>query len=47
VLIEDNLGDGVLINDAVSRVPVPVNLHLALDGHQAVLMLSHPHFNQT
>ena len=34
----------VLIHDAVIRVPVPVNLHLALDGHQAVLMLSNPHF---
>ena len=34
----------VLIHDAVNRVPVPVNLHLALDGHQAVLMLSNPHF---
>lgn len=44
LLIEDNLGDAVLIRDAVSRVPVPVNLHLALDGQQAVLMLSNPHF---
>jgi CheY-like chemotaxis protein len=44
LLIEDNLGDAVLIHDAANRVPVPVNIHLALDGHQALLMLSNPHF---
>jgi chemotaxis family two-component system response regulator Rcp1 len=44
LLIEDNLGDAVLIHNAVNRLPVPVNLHLALDGHQALLMLSNPHF---
>jgi CheY-like chemotaxis protein len=44
LLIEDNLGDVVLIHDAVKRLSVPVNLHLALDGHQALLMLSNPHF---
>jgi len=44
LLIEDNLGDAVLIHAAVNRLPVPVNLHLALDGHQALLMLSNPHF---
>jgi CheY-like chemotaxis protein len=44
LLIEDNLGDAVLIHDAVNRVRLPVNLHLALDGHQALLMLSNPHF---
>jgi CheY-like chemotaxis protein len=44
LLIEDNLGDAVLIHDAIKRLPVPVNLHLALDGHQAMLVLSNPHF---
>jgi CheY-like chemotaxis protein len=44
LLIEDNVGDVVLIHDAVKRLPVPVNLHLALDGHQALLVLSNPHF---
>jgi CheY-like chemotaxis protein len=44
LLIEDNLGDAVLIRDVVNRLSVPVNLHLALDGHQALLMLSNPHF---
>jgi CheY-like chemotaxis protein len=44
LLIEDNLGDTVLIRDVVNRSSVPVNLHVALDGHQALLMLSNPHF---
>ena len=44
LLIEDNLGDVVVIHDAIVRLSVPVNLHLALDGHQALLMLSNPHF---
>jgi CheY-like chemotaxis protein len=44
-LIEDSLGEAVLIRDAVNRLPVPVNLHVALDGHQALLMLSNPHFH--
>jgi two-component system, chemotaxis family, response regulator Rcp1 len=44
LLIEDNVGEVVLIHDAVKRLPVPVNLHLALDGHQALLVLSNPHF---
>jgi CheY-like chemotaxis protein len=44
LLIEDNLGEAALIRDAVNRVRVPVNLHVALDGHQALLMLSNPHF---
>ena len=44
LLIEDNLGDIVLIHDAINRLSVPVNLHIALDGHQALLMLSNPHF---
>jgi len=44
LLIEDNLGDAVLISDAVNRLSMPINLHLALDGHQALLMLSNPQF---
>jgi CheY-like chemotaxis protein len=44
LLIEDNLGEVALIRDAVSGLSVSVNLHLALDGHQALLMLSNPHF---
>lgn len=44
LLIEDNLGEAILIRDAVNRLPVPANLHVALDGHQALLMLSNPYF---
>lgn len=45
LLIENNLGDAALIREAVDRLPMPVvDLHLALDGHQALLMLSNPHF---
>jgi len=43
-LIEDNLGDAVLIHAAFKGLSVLVNLHLALDGRQAVLLLSNPHF---
>jgi hypothetical protein len=32
LLIEDNLGDALLIRDAVNRLSLPVNLHVALDG---------------
>ena len=45
LLIEDNLGDVVLIHDAINRLSLPVSLHVALDGHQALLMLSNPHFH--
>jgi len=45
LLVEDNLGEAVLMHDAVNRLPVPVNLHVAMDGHQALLMLSNPHFH--
>jgi CheY-like chemotaxis protein len=44
LLIEHDLGEVVLIRDAVNRLTMPVNLHVALDGHQALLMLSNPHF---
>jgi two-component system response regulator len=44
LVIEDNLGEVVLIRDALSRLTMPVNLHVALDGHQALLMLSNPLF---
>ena len=45
LLIENNLGDAALIREAVDRLPMPVvDLHLALDGHQALLILSNPHF---
>jgi hypothetical protein len=30
LLIEDSLGEAVLIRDAVNRLPVPVNLHVGV-----------------
>jgi CheY-like chemotaxis protein len=44
LLVEDNLGDVLLIQRAVNDLSVPVNLHLAMDGEQALLMLSNPCF---
>jgi CheY-like chemotaxis protein len=44
LLVEDNLGDVLLIQQAVNDLSVPVNLHLAMDGEQAMLMLSNPCF---
>jgi chemotaxis family two-component system response regulator Rcp1 len=44
LLIEDNLGEAVLIRDAINRLSVQINLHLALDGHQALLMLNNSNF---
>src|ERR1700730_8698098 len=42
LLVEDNTGDAVLIRQALSECPVPVTLHIALDGEQALLMLTNP-----
>lgn len=40
LLIEDNAGDAVLIRQIMADASVPVNLHIARDGEQALLMLS-------
>jgi two-component system response regulator len=40
LLVEDDAGDTVLINEIISELSIPVNLHLARDGEQALLMLS-------
>jgi hypothetical protein len=34
LLVEDNSGDAMLIRQALYGCPVPVNLHIALDGEQ-------------
>jgi len=39
LLVEDNAGDAVLIRRVLSECPVPVNLHIARDGEQALLMV--------
>jgi CheY-like chemotaxis protein len=40
LLVEDNAGDTILIYEIMGKLSFPVNLHLARDGEQALLMLS-------
>ena len=40
LLVEDDAGDTVLINEIIGELSIPVNLHLARDGEQALQMLS-------
>src|ERR1700731_1170079 len=42
LLVEESTGDAMLIRQALSECPVPVTLHIALDGEHAVLMLTNP-----
>jgi CheY-like chemotaxis protein len=42
LLVEDNAGDAVLIRQVLDESPVPVHLHIACDGEQALLMLTNP-----
>jgi DNA-binding response OmpR family regulator len=44
LLVEDNAGDAVLIRQILGDAAVPVNLHIARDGEQAMTMLSDAHF---
>jgi CheY-like chemotaxis protein len=44
LLVEDNTGDVIVIRRALYECPVPVNLHIARDGEQALLMLTNPYF---
>jgi CheY-like chemotaxis protein len=43
LLVEDNTGDAIMIRRALYECPVPVSLHIARDGEQALLMLTNPH----
>jgi CheY-like chemotaxis protein len=45
LLVEDNAGDAMLVRQAMYECPVPVNLHIARDGEQALLMLTNPAFD--
>src|ERR1700694_4840135 len=45
LLVEDNTGDVMLTRQAMYECPVPVNLHIARDGEQALLMLTNPAFD--
>ena len=40
LLIEDNIGDEFLVALIVGEAPVPVRLHVALDGVQALFKLA-------
>lgn len=45
LLVEDNVGDVVLIRQVLTmECPVAVNLHIARDGEQALLLLTNPPF---
>jgi len=44
LLVEDNAGDALLIEQALAECPTPVHLHIARDGEQALQILQHPHF---
>ena len=44
LLVEDNTGDLIVIRRALCECPVPVNLHIARDGEQALLMSTNPYF---
>ena len=44
LLVEDNAGDAVLIRQTLTECPVAVNLHIARDGEQALIMLANPDF---
>jgi CheY-like chemotaxis protein len=44
LLVEDNAGDAVLIRQILADASVPVNLHIARDGEQALTMLESEDF---
>jgi DNA-binding response OmpR family regulator len=44
LLVEDNAGDAVLIRQILATASVSVNLHIARDGEQALVMLSDAYF---
>jgi DNA-binding response OmpR family regulator len=44
LLVEDNAGDAVLIRQILADASVPVSLHIARDGEQALSMLGDSHF---
>jgi len=44
LLVEDNVGDIMLIHQSLAGEHIPVSLHIAVDGEQAVELLS-DHFH--
>jgi DNA-binding response OmpR family regulator len=47
LLVEDNAGDAVLIRQVLAEGSVPVKLHIARDGEQALTMLDSADFRPT
>jgi DNA-binding response OmpR family regulator len=47
LLVEDNAGDAVLIRQVLADASVPVTLHIALDGEQALAMVESQDFRPT
>ncbi len=43
LLVEDNAGDALLASQILAEAPVPVKLHIARDGAQALHMLTGEH----
>src|SRR5258706_16445709 len=44
LLVEDNAGDAVLMHQIMGESKIPVNLHIAQDGEQALNILSDGEF---
>jgi CheY-like chemotaxis protein len=44
LLVEDNAGDALLMGQALEECRIPVHLHIARDGAQALQMLGEPDF---
>ncbi len=44
LLVEDNAGDALLIRQILADASMPVNLHIVMDGEQALTILSDAHF---
>ena len=42
LLVEDNAGDALLVRQALYDCALPVHLHIARDGEQALFMLTDP-----
>ena len=40
LLVEDNVGDALLVQQIAAECAVPVRVHIAIDGEQAIEMLS-------
>ena len=40
LLVEDNAGDTLLIQQALTSCPIPIKLHIARDGEQGLAMLA-------